>query len=255
MTGTAEPPATRLVRALTADDNAGAYRYHGQAGDGSGYVVETTRHRRVYPLDGMQAWHDGYTIGRQLAEQPRPAGDADQLADIRSVLVTPSLEDQCRMQIRYAMEQAGIGVVKLAERTGRTRGAIAAALRFGRAGSLSLKMADQMMAGLGRRWDVRSVPAVDREGAPVAPPAHAPPEPAGITRVRAVALAHERGLVELLAPLDATEAARARAYRLRAAGAEHTIRAPVVLPWLTGIADAADPATAADLTEPNTAHR
>lgn len=246
MTTIGEAASTRLVRALDADTRDGLYRYVGQTGTTGDYAVEVAGRRRVYPLEQMRAWHRGYGLGR---EHPHllDATSREPLEQVRAVLVAPTLADQLRSQIRGAAADAGLTVTDLAARIDRDRHAVSDALRFGRTGALSMVMAEQMMLGTGRPdWSVRF--GSDPDG-PVAPPADVTGEAPGVTRMRALAYAHEQRLVEWLDPLEPNRAARARRYLLRTVdGGEHHERAETLVPWLVGLADAAAPAVAASLT-------
>lgn len=255
MTDVALPLPARVAAALVAGDRRGDYRYVGQASDGSGYAVELdAARRRVYPAAAMAAWHGGFVLGQQLAGQKRRrrgVRDRKRLADIRTLLVAPTLADQCRLAVHAAREDAGLTVSALAERIGRTRHAVADALALGRSGALSMTMAEQMMAGTGRHWDVRYyLPDVDEATAPAISGGRGlvcPAGPAGLVRMRALVLVDEAGLIVWQPPAP-NEALRARTYSVEVAGGEVTKRAEVLVPWLVGIADAADPRLAAALT-------
>jgi hypothetical protein len=163
------------------------------------------------------------------------------------------------------MASVGMNTTDLAERTGRTRHAARVALRWGATEKLSMKMAEMLMAGTGCGWRVQFVPAEqagtpgDGELASLAPTAVgvpvAPPEPPGVTRMRAAAIAHEAGIARLVSPLEPNAAYRAGSYVLAVpdagdAATGRRIQAEVVVPWVTGLADGRDSPAADALTLP-----
>lgn len=251
----------RLVNALMAEHQAGRLRYYGRTRAGR-YRIRTAASERSFDADGMWAYLEGRDIGQAAgpAAAPPPAV-VDELAEIRRVLVNPSLADQCRTQIRAAMAAQGLNLSELSAAAGRTRQAVRVALRWGAAEKLSMRMAEMLMEATGCGWRVQMVPA-DAAGAPGVGDLAAPgvtaagvpaatPEPVGVTRMRAAAIAHEAGVARLAgvkvrlgnqigrvaAPLDPNTAYRAVAYEFAVGDQRHLVQADVVAPWLTGLAD------------------
>jgi hypothetical protein len=173
------------------------------------------------------------------------------------VLVNPSLGDQCRTAIKAAMVVEGLNATDLAARTGRTRNAVRVALRWGDTAKLSLKMAETMMRAAGGGWRVQYTPYAGEPGhgelAPLSARtptgvAGAVPEPPGLTRMRVAALCHVAGVARLVTPTDPNDAYRAGSFVIAAGADAKRVQADVVVPWLTGLADARDGRLAAALT-------
>src|SRR5574343_425665 len=98
---------------------------------------------RMWTGDEVTGWLHGQRIGAATASiRPDRRRSRRELEPLRSVLVAPSLADACRTAILAAMSEAGIGVVEMADRSGRTRKAVSDALRYGRSGALSITMAE-----------------------------------------------------------------------------------------------------------------
>lgn len=243
--------STKLVGRLVAGDKAGDFRYAGLVDAGGPYVVEVAGRRRMYPLEQMTAWYRGFTDGQrhnagELHQVPAGAG----LAPLVELLTAPDLADQCRMAIRAAMDAAGLDATRLAEAADVTRKTVGDALRFGEPQGISITMAQRLMAAAGGRWHVAYVP--DEQGPPADLATPVRPEPVALTRLRALALADSRDLVRWLDNLDPTAATSRRGFylTLRVAAEDKPVklRAAVdLVPFLLGLADAADPATAVDL--------
>lgn len=267
---TAQPqPArsTALINALMAE-RGGARRfvYRGPVDDSDQYRVEVDGRRREGDVDAMAAWLEWFNIGTDTAKVRRRTRPAP-IDEIRAVLVAPTLADALRTEIRYRMEQAGIGRDRLAEQAGRSTKAVTDALKYGTPGGLSAAMVTSLGAVLdldvarwlaehyadvpladvwhSAGWDMRYVRRVG-VGGPVAPLADAPREPAPLRRLRAVAVFHDRGLLTLISPLEPNRALRVGAFTVARARRERVIRAEVLYSALTGLADAVDP-PAADL--------
>lgn len=256
--------STRLVNVLMSEHSAGRLFYTGRSADGR-YRVTADGRYRAFSADGMAAWLRGRELGEQAGPAtPPPPAVAAEIGDMRRVLVNPSLGDQFRTRIRAEMDRAGIGVVELANRTGRTRHAVRVALRWGATQKLSMTMAEQMMAAAG------GVTGAPGEGelagladAAVTGETVTMPEPVGMVRMRAAAIAHEHGVatitavraflgfqtVRVAAPIDPNTAYRATAYEFDVNGERRMIDADVVVPWLTGLADARSDRAAELLTE------
>lgn len=255
------PPAERLVNVLMREHHAGRLHYYGPDRAGR-YRFETEGHARRLDPDSAWAWLRGRDVGAAAGPAAPPAG-VDELAPIRRVLVHPTLGDQCRTAVLAAMEHAGIGITELADRAGRTRHAVRAALKWGSTARLSMRMAEMMIdaTGAGVRivaTDEPGEPGVGDLGRVDVGPAGAGglvepalPEPAGIGRMRAVAVAHEAGICRLVSPLDPDAAYRAVRYVLDVGGVERRIHAGVLVGWLTGVADGRGERVIADALSAN----
>lgn len=249
MTETPTDPSTRLVAALIAGERRGEYTYRGPAARHTGYVVELAGgRRRVYDTAGMWAWLRARKLGAAAGPAVPPAGPRAELDAVRRLLVAPGLADQMRTQIRAAMEHVGMGVTALAAASGRNRGAIREALRWGAADTLSVRMAESMMAGTGCGWAIRYTrpESAVAELRPAAAICDAPPEPAGVRRMRAAVIADEHGLAVWTSPLDPNKAHRAAAFEFEVAGVPRRVPVGVVRAWLVGLADTRA-ATVADM--------
>jgi hypothetical protein len=245
------------------DEDAGRLRYLGHDRAAARYTIRTLDgHERRYDTAGMWAWMRGRDLGGELgpvdpAAARRHPAEAPELTGMLCVLVNPTLGDQCRTAIKAAMAAEGLNATDLAARTGRTRNAVRVALRWGDTAKLSLKMAETMMRAAGGGWRVQYAPYDGEPGqgepAPLAAAGAAGaagviPEPPGVTRMRAVSLCHLAGVAELVSPTEPNDAYRAGSFVIRAGVDAKRVQADVVVPWLTGLADARDPRTAAALT-------
>jgi hypothetical protein len=234
-----DPP---LIQTLMADHARQRYKYVGVDGTGRDlrYTMEIHGRRRIYDATQTRAWLQALTLGTE--DTTRTQTSVDDIAHVREVLVNPSLADSCRIAIRAAMEEEGIGPTELAERIGRTRHSISTALQFGRGGSLSMVMAQQMMAGCNRRWDVRYEGVADitpgSPQVPIAPTRTAPRAPAGLNRARALALGHEYEILRWLTPLDPSQCLRAKHFQVSFARTVYELPADTVIAWVAGLADA-----------------
>lgn len=260
-----------LVKRLTEEQEQGRLTFHRHTnyrGPGSPvrYVFDTAdERRRVFDTMGTWAWLHGRDAG-QLAKDS-PWTDVDEALDpLREFLETPRFVDQVRLQLWLAMETQGVGVVEMARRTGLTRKTIADSLRFGTSTSLSTSTAEAMFAALPGDWPRRQiVPQPDERArdlhrhrlAAITPlhramPHRGQPEPAGIARARAAAIVHDAAWVRYLGPLEPDKALRAAHFRFDVPGlGERKVLSPVVLEWLTGVADGAGDPTTADAITPS----
>lgn len=260
-----QPGDARLLSALAAQHRDGALHLIGVTRAGL-YRVRGLHDtpERVLTTDQARGWLAGYRMGLSSADLPRrsPAGRVPD--EIRAVLVNPSLANACRVAIWAAMEYAGLTITDVAGRAGRTRNAVADALRFGaRSGALSMQMAEAVMTATGQAWDVRwaRLGAGDQPGttAParvrntttvIAPFGQAPPESAGVRRIRGLAIAHENGLIEWVEPTEPNAARRAVRHVVLRGPNRIILRDRVTLPWLAGLGDATAPDLGRAVTPP-----
>lgn len=238
--------AIRLIDALMAEQDAGRLAYEGSGG--GRYRAEVRGRRRVYDIDRMTAWLDGYELGR---DEGRPTGAAPRSAAppaALAVLIGANALDTRRLQVLTALQMRGLGIAAAAQLIGRRRESARHALRFGRpllreVQTPSLVVLEDALApeldalyGAGA-WREPPVPLYEGEvGA-----GQTRPEPVEWRRARALLSAHVRGYCEWLAPLDPDQVRRARAYQVARAfaGTRHELRisAPLAVPWLQGLAD------------------
>lgn len=261
-----EPASTRLINRLQAAAERGRLEFVG----GSTYMVRPQRREgRPWPRSGsaaqMFAWLDGFERGGLL---PGPDGwwsqggveqaserHARARADVAGyvdLLVDMSLVDQLRVQVLAAMEAAGLNFKDLAVAIGKSPQSVRDALSFGnpnpRIGTIHLF--EQMIRGCGRRFRVGSESARGSVDV-LAELALRPGEPAGVTRMRGLAIAVERELVDAVAPSAVNRARKAREFTVRVAGAELARPRETLLHWLQGVADGAqDEIARAALTFP-----
>ena len=239
--------SSKVITALMAEDKAGRLRYIGPVDDSARYAIVVNGAGREFPAAVMHAWLTGWRLAATTVHRPVEVAPLDA---VRAVLVAPSLADQCRTAILAAMETAGLDFTSLATATGRTRNACRDALRYGNPGKLSVRMADAMMAATGHTWSVCPVGAAQPTDRP-AEAANTPigravaPEPVGVRRMRAAAIAHEHRLVTWVAPLEPNRARRPATFTFTRADVEHPVPAAHVEAWLLGLADRLDPTCAA----------
>lgn len=250
-----------LVAALIAADTAGVIAYVGQvrggrykvAAAGPGAPTRTLSERDATAwLAGARAGYPTHPGRPDRDGWQDPPGELD---TIRGVLSTPSLPDQCRTQIRAAMESVGLTLTDMVARVEPapvTRKAAREALTYGR--TLSMDMASRLMAATGCEWHVEyraPAPAGPGPGPrpPVASPVVAPPEPAGLSRVRVVMFCHEHRHVRWVNPSGVNQAIRPRAvFRLeRPDRRVYDVAAADVVWWLAGVADQQEPGLAGEL--------
>jgi hypothetical protein len=234
-----------LAAQLLQASRAGQLRYRGTTSPAGGplYVIQAPGSvERALTQTDAAAWLEGWNAGHGTAKARRVAGPGAELASLRAVLINPSLQDQCKIAILVTMEEAGLGVVDLAERIGRVRAAVSTALSF--EGTLSMPMAEALMQALGRTWSVRPGPPVDAAGdhtGPIAPPGRATREPVGLRAGRGLAVFAEAGLITVTSPMHADKVRRARYFEISRGRQAYKLRVEMVLAWLAGLGDAVDP--------------
>lgn len=254
----AEPTSTRLMKALRVAADAGLVEFIG----GSGYMVRVVGQVSGYAsvvrsgsTEEMFSWLNGFRRGRMLpgpdgwwsaggvqAAADRLVAARDEVAEMRGLLVRPSLADQLRIHILAAIEGQGLTFVQVAERIDRDPQSVRNALLLGKGlprrrhsrGDIFDLMLDALQRPAVLERDP-PVPGVDVVAALRGPRI----EPAGLTRMRALVIAVERRLVDGVSPAGLQKARRARTFQVRVAG--HDVRRPreTLLHWLRGVADGA----------------
>ncbi len=198
-------------------------------------AVEVHGTQREFPRDQMIYWIDGFNAAHQAAAR---TGHSDRLASVRSILVNPSLSDQARIRALLAIERSGHTTHEIAAATGiATTKSIADALRFGVASVVGLLTC--IGADPGARPDLAVLPA-DTPVQPEPPPGW--DEPRTVARARALAFAHEQGVITWVSPTDATAAVRTRRFVVQVGTQTHTLATEPVRAWLIGAADEVAPA-------------
>lgn len=229
---------------LIAGGRDGRFRYDGTQARQEGYTIQTRAGgKRVYSKSQMLDWLDGFDFATE-ADAVRDTGPVDlaPLAEVRSVLVHPSLTDQCRVLIRVGMQRSGLGVVKLAERIGVTKKAVSEALHFGSPSTLA------MLAAVGLEHRVRP----DLEEMPHDAPVDITPrggwlEPAPLLRMRLLAAAHELGVLRWSGPakpdgtLDVNKGMHARTFEMSLGRQATEVHTDFVACWIAGVVDAVAP--------------
>lgn len=244
------PGLSTLTDRLLSMNSYGHFRYLGTNRRDGERAVELPGDRiREYPAVQMLHWLDGFGAGLLGEMQPPVRRNPAALAEIRSVLVNPSLADQARIRVRVAMEDNRIGVVELAERVGVTKKSLRQALRFGPSGTTAL--AFQRMTGPDLEQHLRPDLAATRPDAPITlSPADGWREPRHLTALRLLGYAHEQGVIRFAEPLDVNQAMYTQRFSVAVDDHEVQVRLDAVRPWLTGVADAIAPEIADRLYVP-----
>ncbi len=238
--------ADRLVELA----DAGRLRYLGVPERNGPLCVEVGGRRRELHPALMVSWLRGWLAadGAQLA----PAPDLTVLADVKRLLVHPAYEDQLRIRARWLMEQSGVGIMAHARNMCVTKKTLEEALRLLRPGGYLA-----MFVSLGDEPRVNHGMAAAGPDSPVtAVPPEGWQEPLLLRRMRAVAYAHQTGVVawappERLGTVASTSNPppfQLRLYRAgRLDGEAHEVPAAEAPLWVAGAADALNPPVADDL--------
>jgi hypothetical protein len=254
-------------------DRAGALRFGG--GDGRPaelLTIELGDRSRAFAATEMLGWLDGFDAGAtlppELAPPPLELGrprsrDGRHRAQLRSILVNPTPQDQCRIALRLAMQRAGIGTSAMMTEIRASKKAIIDALQLGVRPGRDGREYRYLGSGLDTRWQcmvwshvaMADVVGIDvaRQLLPLVDPSRPvsprPPdgwcEPDVLARLRLLLAAHERGLVAWVSVPGPNAGLYARSFRFDPPGLppqdrpRWTVLAERAWPWLVGVADAA----------------
>lgn len=242
-----------LTDRLATLDRGGPIRYRGVSSDGT-IAVTVDGRERVYTEPAMDNWLAGFTAGDGAARQPDVAAQRTRpLRFLRRVLVNPDPEDQHRIDILRLMEEAGVGVGELADRSDLDRKHLSGDLRFLHPGTFSLR------THLGVHDPVVSKARAATD--PNAPTSLVPParalEPSRMRDLRVLAVLHESGLIDWFGPkhrisapglggmmiLDPTRLLASTSFQVRVGeqGQAYTVAAAHTQPWAVGLCDRMDP--------------
>jgi hypothetical protein len=246
--------ASELTAHLMDGARQGWFRFDGpvRSRDGTRFPILVGAVWRRFDQAAAAAWLGGHALAREHPARPRTVTQAHlqrEIALARAVLVNPSWVDSQRTAIRQVMQDTGATLSQLAERSGRTRKAVSAAIRYGQPRTLSNAMTQCLLDGLGVEVTVVYRPR-DAASGPVAAPREVPSEPAGLTVVRLLAYAHEQRLIRWIDPIDPNAGYRpATVFTLGYGRGRVRVASTAVQPWLIGLADAAAPEMADLLAE------
>lgn len=228
------PGLSGLTARLTGLQRAERLRYLGTDQPDGRHAIEVHGQEREYEARTMIDWLDGFTAG--LQGEPQPPGDREAIATVRNILVNPPLYDQPRIRVYVAIEDQQLKVYEFVDRVGLTRKAAAEGLKFGAPGTLT------MLAMLGLDPGVRPDLAARDPNLPVqATPPDGWREPDVIARLRALAYAHERGVLTWVSPTQVNKAFFARTFGVRIGTRETPVHTTAVRNFLVGVADALVP--------------
>lgn len=197
------------------------------------YVLEIDQRRRELPAGQVVDWCAGY-VAAHHGQGKEHAGE-DHLSEIRPVLQTPSVIDQCRLVILGLMQGGEVKMSReeLAEKVGSSKKTVIEALSFGR--GLDPDLADRMIAVFGLRWVVSAVgpeavePAEGRKATEL-------PRMPGIARLERIIAAADQGWVRYVDEPSPNQARWARRYELVVGDRSYTVDADGLAAWLDGVA-------------------
>lgn len=197
------------------------------------YVLEIDERRRDLPAGQVVDWCAGY-VAAHHGQGKEHAGE-DHLGEIRPVLQTPSIIDQCRLVILGLMQggEATMAMPELAEKVGRSKKTVIEALSFGR--GLDPELADRMIAVFGLRWVVSAVGPEVVEPAEGGKATNLPQMP-GIERLERILAAADSGWVRYVDEPSPNKARWARRYDLAVGERSYTVNADGLVAWLDGVA-------------------
>lgn len=200
----------------------------------STYVLDVDGRRRELPAGDVPAWCSGYAAACHGQGQEH-AGE-DHLGDIRSVLRSPSLSDQCRIAILGLMHggQVTVSTPELAAKVGRTKKNVIEALAFGN--NLDMQLADRMIEAFGLRWRVSAVGGEVFESADGGATVEQLPRMPGIARLERIIAAADQGLVRYVGEPSPNKARWTKRFELAVGDRMHTVEASGLDAWLDGVA-------------------
>ncbi len=230
---------------------AGRLKYAGTVARGEGFTVELpgdpVRVRRL-SAQRMLEWMDGF--GQAQFGRFIPPAERDQgvLAEVRTVLVNPSLTDQWRILSRVCMDRADppVGINELTRRMGvpqvrgnGTKKSVSEALHLGRPGY------GAMLAVLGLDENLRPDLAELPDGPVDVVPAEGWAEPDALSAIRAMAYAHQEGVLRWAGPMrrgggnviDVNAAMHATKYPVHVGEYEIGVPRANARGWLCGFVD------------------
>lgn len=251
MTAPAVRSRDQVVDALVAGRIAGEWRYLGAVAPGE-YAIETvlvTQRpvRRQHDVAGMSGYLDGYQTGGLIwPHLVRPADPGRVPREVHQLLTAPSVLDQRRIRVAYALEQRQWTIADVAAQLNAQRSTIRGLLAYGHQptrvtrASRTLAEVEALLPELKRR-------AAGRRPAPLPPVDEIAPmsqedrkEPIELRRTRALALATAGGLLSTWHPLDVTEMRSVRVVTVEDVRPEHHgVRLSAVIPWVQGLVDGA----------------
>lgn len=197
------------------------------------YVLEIDERCRELPAGQVVDWCGGYVAAHHGQGQEH-AGE-DHLSEIRPVLQTPSVIDQCRLVILGLMQGGDVKMSReeLAEKVNSSKKTVIEALSFGR--GLDPDLADRMIAVFGLRWRVSAVGPEAVEPAEGGKVTELPRMP-GIERLERIIAAADEGWVRYVDEPSPNQARWARRYELAVGDRSYTVDAEGLAAWLDGVA-------------------